>query len=139
MTDTQEQTTQTQPEVTPKIDRSKDTFLAQDDPFAASANLFGIYSDPFFNLVDGLSTGQLRRLVKALVTYPLNNKEFITDESQKLKQAFHIGDKLIKSRTIMEMQVMMEHEQKLAQSKTASEGKEEQTLTPSETTTSETT
>lgn len=68
--------------------------------FESASAFFGLYSKYFENLVKELSTGQLRRLVNALVQYPLNDKEFI-NEDQNLKDAFNIGERMIQCKLLM--------------------------------------
>lgn len=70
------------------------------DEFKSASTFFGMYSKYFTALVKGLSTGQLRRLVNALVQYPLNDKEFI-NEDQNLKDAFSIGERMIQCKFLM--------------------------------------
>ena len=112
--------------------RSQDPLVSEQDPFSAAANLFGIYSPPFFELVDSLSTGQLRRLVKALVSYPLNDKEYLEADQPRTIEAYKIGDRLIKSRTLMEMQVMMDAEKAKKEEQDSLKEKENDTSTNQE-------
>lgn len=64
-----------------------------------------------------LSTGQLRRLVNAVVQYPLSNKEYINGEADNnLMNAFAIGQKLNEAKQLyMQMtllQVQAEEQQR---------------------------
>jgi hypothetical protein len=81
-------------------------------PFEAAATLFGMYAPKFEQQLKELSTGELRRLLNALVQYPLNEKEFV-DDSQRLRTAFALGQALLEAKWVMVMQSVMEHEQKL--------------------------
>ena len=84
-------------------------FLGQSEsPFEAAATLFGMYTPMLESKVKELSTGELRRLVNALVQYPINEKQFI-NESKKLKEAFAMGHRLLEAKWIMFMHSMMEH------------------------------
>lgn len=84
-------------------------FLGQsENPFEAAATLFGLYAPMLESKVKELSTGELRRLVNALVQYPINEKQFIHD-SKKLKEAFAMGHRLLEAKWIMFMHSMMEH------------------------------
>ena len=79
-------------------------------PFEAAATMFGLYAPKFEAHVKTMSTGELRRLLNALVQYPLNDKEFVND-SQKLRTAFSLGQTLLEAKWVMLMQSMMEVEQ----------------------------
>lgn len=79
-------------------------------PFEAAATMFGLYAPKFEAHVKTMSTGELRRLVNALVQYPINDKEFV-NESQKLRTAFSLGQALLEAKWVMLMQSMMEVEQ----------------------------
>lgn len=79
------------------------------DAFEVAANMTGLYTPKFELLVKKLSTGQLRRLVNALVTYPLNEKDFIENcNSDELKNAFLIGDRLLQCKMLMIEHMLME-------------------------------
>jgi hypothetical protein len=79
-------------------------------PFEAAATMFGLYAPKFESHIKTMSTGELRRLLNALVQYPLNEKEFV-NESQKLRTAFSLGQTLLEAKWVMLMQSMMEVEQ----------------------------
>jgi len=79
-------------------------------PFEAAATMFGLYAPKFEAHLKTMSTGELRRLVNALVQYPINDKEFV-NESQKLRTAFSLGQVLLEAKWVMLMQSMMEVEQ----------------------------
>lgn len=76
-------------------------------PFEVASTMFGMYAPKLEQLLKNLSTGQLRRLVNALVQYPINEKEFI-DDSQTLKDAFHMGQSLLEAKWLMTMHTLME-------------------------------
>lgn len=84
---------------------------AQADEFATPATLFGLYTPQYEERVNNLSTGELRRLAKGIVMYPLNEKEFLDNSSSKvLKEAFAIGDKLIQAKMAMMLSFIYEQE-----------------------------
>lgn len=86
----------------------------QMDPFDTAVTMHGFYKGIFENHLKALSTGQLRRLCNALVQYPVNDKEFIGDESKVLKDAFVIGQRLMQALFIMfEISLTKYHEQQL--------------------------
>jgi hypothetical protein len=76
-------------------------------PFETGATVFGIFTPRFEALVKELSTGELRRLSNALVQYPLNEKEFIEDRNPRLKEAFRLGNEIIRARSIMEFETLI--------------------------------
>lgn len=85
-----------------------------EDPFEVAATMMGMYSPKFNELVNGLSTGELRRLSKALVQYPINEKEFIDITStQSLKDAFMVGDRLVQAKWMMIQKALMDEQEKL--------------------------
>ena len=79
-------------------------------PFEAAATLFGLYAPKFEQQLKQLTTGELRRVLNALVQYPLNEKEFLTD-SQRVRTAFAIGQALLEAKWVMIMQSVMDQEQ----------------------------
>lgn len=92
-------------------------------PFEAAATMFGLYAPKFEELVKGLSTGELRRLVNGLVQYPISSKDFIS-ESERVRTAFSLGQTLLEAKWVMVMQSMMDHEKEFTE-ETGSSGKAE--------------
>lgn len=93
-------------------------------PFSIASALYGMYAPRFEQLVKEMSTGQLRRLVNALVQYPLTDKEFIHEKSGHLPMAFSLGQALLEAKWIMFSQTMMqqqEQEQNTQENVSASE------------------
>lgn len=88
-------------------------------PFEVAATMFGLYTPKLEELLKNLSTGELRRLVNAMVQYPLNDKAFITD-SQNLKDAFAMGQSLLEAKTLMMLYTLSEHEKELKKVEEAS-------------------
>lgn len=83
---------------------------SSESPFEAAATLFGLYAPKFEQHIKELSTGELRRVLNALVQYPLNEKEFVND-SQRLRTAFALGQALLEAKWMMIMQTVMDQEQ----------------------------
>ena len=86
---------------------------ADKSPFSVASTLYGMYAPRFEQLVKELSTGQLRRLVNALVQYPLTNKEFIHEKSGHLPMAFSLGQALLEAKWIMFSQTMMQQQEQV--------------------------
>lgn len=79
------------------------------DPFATASMLFGLYHPHFERMTQQLSTGELRRLVNALVTYPISDKMFLVEDSREvLRNAYHIGQSLLEAKTMMIIQTLQE-------------------------------
>jgi len=95
-------------------------------PFEAAATLFGLYAPKFEQQLKQLTTGELRRVLNALVQYPLNEKEFLTD-SQRVRTAFALGQALLEAKWVMIMQTVMDQEQQKLR-----EGEESQTTNEEE-------
>lgn len=79
-------------------------------PFEAAATMFGLYAPKFEQQLKELTTGELRRVLNALVQYPLNEKEFLTD-AQRVRTAFALGQALLEAKWVMIMQSVMDQEQ----------------------------
>lgn len=84
-------------------------------PVEAAATMFGLYAPKLETMLKSLSTGELRRLVNALVQYPINDKEFIDDTRRNLTEAFVLSQRLLEAKWVMIMQSLMDYEQKLLQ------------------------
>jgi hypothetical protein len=71
-----------------------------EDPMAGIAQMIAGYKTPFVNLVDGLSSKSLKRLLKALVLLPL--EDFVPNMKRKEeKTAFLVGEKLLHAKLTM--------------------------------------
>lgn len=98
---------------------------SQDDPFSVAAMMFGLYHPKFTQMVDTLSTRETKRLINALVTYPLNDKLFVVeDSSEMLRNAFHVGNSLMEAKTLMLIHSLNEKE-KVSKNSVDTEVKEE--------------
>jgi hypothetical protein len=85
---------------------------AEDDPFGSVATTFGLLKGRFEEAVNDLSMGEMRRLIKALIEYPLTDKLHIDNMArEKLKDAFNIGDAMLQSKMIMMMLSLQEQEE----------------------------
>lgn len=85
-----------------------------EDPFEVAATMMGMYTHKFNENVNGLSTGELRRLVKAIVQYPINDKEFIDQtSSQMLKDTFLMGDRLNQAKWMLIQKTLMDEHERL--------------------------
>ncbi len=82
-------------------------------PFSIASTLYGMYAPRFEQLVKELSTGQLRRLVNALIQYPLTDKDFIDEKSGHLPMAFSLGQALLEAKWIMFSQTMMQQQEQV--------------------------
>lgn len=71
-----------------------------DDPEEMAATLLTLYTPKFEMLVNTLSQKALRRLVKKLVQYPLNEKDMNATSSAE-KNAFLIGDRLLEAKYML--------------------------------------
>jgi hypothetical protein len=92
-------------------------------PFDTAASVFGLYTPRLEALLKELSTGDLRRLINAVVQYPLNEKEFVTAGNKKLTEAFKLANELVRARSIMEFETVLalQAQENAAQSKDAVE------------------
>lgn len=78
-------------------EKTPEELISEQDPGAAAGALFALYGSKFFNIVNQMSNKQLRRLVKALVTYPLEDV-FVNTKVPIEMNAYHIGNEMITSR-----------------------------------------
>lgn len=67
-----------------------------------AAVLFRLYGPKFYMGIDRLSLKALRRVIKKLVTHPLNTKEF-KSQSNTESEVFGIGDRLLEAKYVMIM------------------------------------
>lgn len=64
--------------------------------------------------LNGLSMGELRRLINALVQFPLADKEYIDqNSSQRLKDSYAIGQRLSEAKTLMFIKTLSDYEMSL--------------------------
>lgn len=75
------------------------------------AQYFHMYKPMFNNYLNALSQKQLRRLIRALIEYPLNETEFHHSKEEE-KNALLIGEKLLHAKQMMIMHTLSEHYKK---------------------------
>lgn len=82
-------------------------------PEDIAAQFFFLYHHRFTNYVNKLSNGQLRRLINALVKFPLEKEDY-QPKNENEREAFNIGDRLLSSKYVMQIHVLSQnmHEQK---------------------------
>lgn len=71
-----------------------------DDPAGLASAILGLYTPKFNNAVDRLSSNALRRVLKKLVSFPLNDKDY-TATSQGEAEVFAVGDKLLEAKYVL--------------------------------------
>lgn len=86
--------------------------VQQMSPEAVSSQLLMIYTPIYENLVNGLSANAMRRLLKKLVEFPLNEKEMKATSEQE-QQTFAIGTRLLEAKFVLIMQTYNENAQKM--------------------------
>jgi len=82
--------------------------LNQTPPEEVAATMFNLYLPRFQMLVDKLSNKSLRRVLKALVEYPLVEEEYKLSEQEK--DTFLVAENLILAKVMMINHTLMEHE-----------------------------
>jgi hypothetical protein len=81
-------------------DNKKVTGTMADDPMEMASTLLYMYTPKFNAAVDKLSSNALRRVLKRLVSYPLNEKAYAAT-SQAEQDVFNVGDRLLEAKFIM--------------------------------------
>lgn len=87
-----------------------------------AAGMFSLYTPKFKQAVDTLSSRQLRRLLKMLVEYPLNERDY-QPKNDIEKNAFLIGNKLLEAKFMMILTTHFDLAEKTNEEK--KEGKED--------------
>jgi hypothetical protein len=85
--------------------------LSQPPPEEVAATMFNLYLPRFQMQVGKLSNKSLRRVLKALVEYPLVEEEYKLSEQEK--DAFLVAENLILAKVMMINHTLMEHEESL--------------------------
>lgn len=86
--------------------------LASDQDYGAAAGaLFALYGTRLYATVDSLSAKQLRRLIKALCVYPLED-QFINKKVPLEHSAYILANKMIESRFLITLYTGFEEEEK---------------------------
>jgi len=71
-------------------------------PEDVASQLLYMYTPIYENLVNGLSSKARTRLLKKLISFPLNEKE-LASTSQQEEQAFQIGNRLLEAKYVLIM------------------------------------
>jgi hypothetical protein len=90
-----------------------------DDPVEMASTMLYLYTPKFNSAVDKLSSNALRRVLKRLVSYPLNEKEYKAT-SQGEQDVFSVGDRLMEAKFLM----IMDNYHQLVQSNLKTEKEE---------------
>jgi hypothetical protein len=98
--------------------------LTQTPPEEVAASMFNLYLPRFQMMVDKLSNKSLKRVLKALIEYPLVEEEtkFSSDIE---KETFLVAENLILAKIMMINHTLMQHETSLQNSETSDSVKEE--------------
>lgn len=83
---------------------------AADDPVELASSMLYLYTPKFSAAVDHLSSNALRRVLKKLVSFPLNEKDYKAT-SQLEQDAFAMGDRLMEAKFL----ILMDNYHKLVQ------------------------
>ncbi len=81
-------------------DAPKDNEFVPAGPEEVAAQLFFLYQPKFKLLVNKLPLKALRRVINALIEYPLQDKDY-KHQSEGEKNAFLIGDRLLEAKYLM--------------------------------------
>jgi hypothetical protein len=83
--------------------------LNQTPPEEVAASMFNLYLPRFQLMVDKLSNKSLRRVLKALIEYPLVEEDFkFSNELEK--ETFLVAENLILAKVMMINHTLMQHE-----------------------------
>lgn len=77
-----------------------------------AAQFFKTYNPIYHNLVNRMSSRELKRLNMRLVDFPLNDKNYNPKSNTLEGQAFLIGSQLINARVLMQQAVMIRQTEK---------------------------
>lgn len=81
------------------------------DPMMAPSGSYGLFLPKFIDLVNGLSSKSVRRLINALVAYPLEDV-FVNKKNEDEFHAYQMGEHLLNSKYLMLMHTAFQHEEK---------------------------
>lgn len=84
-------------EITKQIELEQ---MAQVSPIEAASTAFGMYYPKYCAAVDKLSAKSLRRLVKAIVGYPLEEVKLSMKNPEEM-QVFYVAEELMKAKTVL--------------------------------------
>jgi hypothetical protein len=74
-----------------------------EDPTEMASTMLALYTPKFNEGVDQLSSNALRRVLKRLVSYPLNDKEYKATSNGE-KNVFLVGDRLLEAKFLLIME-----------------------------------
>ena len=86
------------------------------DPMMAPAGMFGLYLPKFIEKIDTLSNKSLRRVMRALVAYPLEELHPHKNNPDEVF-AYKVGEKLQEAKYIMILHTAVQHQMELEQKK----------------------
>jgi hypothetical protein len=104
-----------------KTEQAPKVVTLSEDPSEMAATMLYMYTPKFYAAVDKLSSNALRRVLKKLVSYPLNDKEFKATSTGEA-EVFTVGDRLLEAKFLM---IMAEYE-KMARSHMEQQAKQEE-------------
>lgn len=73
------------------------------DPLEIGSKAYAVYSPQFEDSVNQMSTGQLRRLAKALIMHRMSKKQYADPTDTRLKETIAMGLHLLECRFLMQM------------------------------------
>lgn len=89
-----------------------DEQLASDQDYGAAAGaLFALYGTRLYAAIDALKTNQLKRILKTLCVYPLED-QFINTKNPLEKQAYLLANKMIESKFLITLDTVAKEEQR---------------------------
>lgn len=99
--------------------------LNQTPPEEVAASMFNLYLPRFQAMVDKLSNKSLRRVLKALIEYPLVEEDF-KFSGELEKEAFLVAENLILAKVMMINHTLMQHQEDLQNGKETDKVEQEQ-------------
>lgn len=94
------------------------------DTTGVGTNLFGMYSDRFKSGLGDLTTGEIKRLVRALVFEGMEDPEFGNDFSANLPPMIALGKALVEAKFVMAMNAAVAAQESAEKSANNEEGNE---------------
>lgn len=76
---------------------------AAEDPGEVAAQMLYMYTPKFNDAVDKLSSNALRRVLKKLVSFPLNEKAYKATSTGE-NEVFMVGDRLLEAKFLLIME-----------------------------------
>lgn len=86
-----------------KADAAEGIKQEVEDPTEMASTMLALYTPKFIEGVDQLSSNALRRVLKRLVSYPLNDKEYKATSNGE-KNVFLVGDRLLEAKFLLIME-----------------------------------